>query len=345
MSDYKILKPGKEWESEYLALDKRDIFYNSDYYQVNGHYAGWEPEMFVFSVDGKKIIYPYVKKPIRELGFGWEFVDFFDISTLEYGGAICGLGITLEIFQKFLDSFSEYCSANGIVSEFVRLHPFSVGSEFYGVTGSSKKVYYVDLNKSKEEILSEFKKSNYNSITKAQRSDVSVYKTIKSEHIAKFFDIYQETMKLRGAENFYFYSLEFIQQLIEKLKDKVKLFVAEREGKIIAGSLFLYDNDIVHYYLSGLNRGESVYSPSNLILYTAILDAKDSGFRLFNLGGGYSPADGLDNFKSSFTATSKNFYRFTKIHNQEVYDKIVNAKKATAEGKSYNKDYFPAYRG
>jgi len=59
------------------------------------------------------------------------------------------------------------------------------------------------------------------------------------------------------------------------------------------------------------------------------------GSRIFDLGGGYGDS-GLLNFKKSFSKNTADFYTYSRIHNQEVYDRLCKNKPET--------DFFPRYR-
>ncbi len=349
-SEFEILKPGKRWKEEYLSFANRDIFYNPEYYQINAEYANWQAELFLFRNKAYKIIYPYVKKPIGKLEFingSTELANLFDISTLEYGGPIIEGHADESSIKEFHNSFTNYCKENKIVSEFIRLHPFQANHRHYPEPKSVKNVFYMDLTKPHREILLDFKKSNKNAITKARRVNVNVHQTKKADEIAEFYKIYFNLMKTKNAEQFYFYSLDFVKNLIKRLGEKAKLYVAEHNNKIIAGSFFLYDNHAVHYYLAANAKEFSQHCPGNLILYAAIIDSKNEGYKTFNLGGGYQQNDGLERFKATFTKTKKIFYRHTKIHNTQAYEMLSNMKAefCAKKQKAYNLNYFPAYRG
>ena len=64
------------------------------------------------------------------------------------------------------------------------------------------------------------------------------------------------------------------------------MFYAEHEGEIIAMSIILYDNNIMHYHLSGAKYEYRPLAPTNLLLFEAALWGYKQGFKSFHLGGG-----------------------------------------------------------
>ncbi|MBD3313680.1 GNAT family N-acetyltransferase [Candidatus Woesearchaeota archaeon] len=345
----------EEWKKLVEMLPVKDIFYSQDYLEINADAAGFKAEMFVYEEGDNMILYPYLKKPIHVLPFLEKQKDnkkMYDITTLEYGGPAARLSDEVrdggkQLFKEFKKEFNRYCRQNSIITEWARLHPFIENHKLTEESEHVKDVYYINLSRQEDEIVDGFEKRNRNSISKSKRSGVTVKRSKDRDNLDAFYSIYCETMDRRKAEGFYYYSRDFFDDLIRKLGDSVQLFLAKHDGKTIGASFFLAENDIVHYYLSGMDHGYSRYCPNNIILKEAILWAKNKGFRIFNLGGGYSAGDSLSKFKSGFSSTQVPFYRYTKVHNKEAYESLCELKRSYDKEKNIKGDphYFPLYRG
>ena len=86
----------------------------------------------VYRAAGAAIIYPFILRPIRHLQHG-RFCNgkiLYDaINPFEYGGpAVMGRAAP-ELFDGFLEAFHTFCRKTGIVSEFLRLHPYLTSPE------------------------------------------------------------------------------------------------------------------------------------------------------------------------------------------------------------------------
>ena len=122
------------------------------------------------------------------------------------------------------------------------------------------------------------------------------------------------------------------------LKNNIKIVLARYEGKIIAGSIFLFKGGIVHYWLSATDIEYRKLYPTNLLLLKSILLFKDNGQKTFFLMGGTD--EKLRKFKESFSNTSVKFHTLSRIHDNEKYSRLV--KHANQDNKT--SDFFPEYR-
>lgn len=348
-TEWCVMSPGRQWYDVYAGFSNRDIFYNPDYYRINGEYAGWDPKIFVFTCNGTQIIYPYLKKSMHTLEFlrDTPLNAYADITTLEYGGPISEGLITPEVMREFTAAFSEHCVDAGIVSEYARFNPFSRAMHHLSAVQHTKDVFYIDMTKPRAEITHEFKKSSRNAITKAGRERVEIYDSRRVDDLESFYHIYTENMRRKGADMFYFYSIDYMKAIVRELGRRIRLIVAAIDGEVIAGSFFLYDNKTAHYYLSALAQKYKSAGATNLTLSQEIMYAKEQGYLTFNLGGGYVPGDGLEWFKRSFTRTFRPFYSCKKVHAPHIYKQLSQIRGAWAqrEQKPYNLSYFPEYRG
>ena len=99
---------------------------------------------------------------------------------------------------------------------------------------------------------------------------------------------------------------------------------AKFEDKVIATSIFMYDDKNMHYYLSGADRNYMNLAPNNLLLYKAAEIGKEMGLKSFHLGGGVSDNDALFSFKKSFNQNGiLDFYIGRVVYNENIFDKLV----------------------
>jgi len=357
----------KAWKERIAALSPRDVFYTPEYLmafercpagETRTNFGG-EAYLFVYGDEDNFIVHPFFKRDLQDLPFYTSVLQAqkpsHDIAS-PYGYAGPAARVThpnLEstLWKGFLDEFHKFCAENNIVSEFVRLNPLLRNHEpLSSVTGGLKEsgtVVYVDLTAGEDALWKNLEKPNRNCITKARRENVEISRTKKRDDLKVFYDIYNKSMDRRNAKRMYYFPMEFYDLLLDLLKENVSLFVAKHEGEIISASLFIGEENFIHYFLSGTCPETRSLGSNNLLLYEAMLWAKGEGYKTFNLGGGYQAGDSLFRFKSTFSNTTANFYTYRKVHDEPKYRALCSARDAYDQsiGKSLiESDYFPRYR-
>jgi len=349
----------EDWERLVNRLPFKDTFITPEYAQISKAYFKNEPQLFVYGNEDNYITYFFIKRRISELPFitsndlgGGEY---FDIISPEYGGPVGYFSdeqIEKELFKEFFVKFDLFCEENNIVSEFCRLNPFLPSLHIiieFRLAEKNRDVVYIDLTKGEEEIWNGFRKGTKSSTQKGLKSGVKVSHSKSPIHIQRMYEIYTHTMERNKAKEDYFHSKRFFELLIETLGDKVEMFVAEYDGRTVSASLFLTYGDVCHYFLSGTDEDYFRVCPNDVILYEAIRWAKKNGFRIFHLGGGYQPNDGLFHFKSGFSKTFAEFFVYKKIHNLEYYNTLClkrdkYEKSLIPDSKVKDPGFFPEYR-
>jgi hypothetical protein len=101
---------------------------------------------------------------------------------------------------------------------------------------------------------------------------------------------------------------------------------------------------IVQFHLSGTAEDHLRLSPSKLMIDQVWRAARQSGARLFHLGGGVGAGrDSLFEFKSRFSNWRMPFHTWRVIADQDQYRALADTG-ASSAGDGENADYFPHYR-
>ena len=245
------------------------------------------------------------------------------VSVYGYGGMLDNGIIDIDLFDN-------WCKDNHIVSEFVRLHPFvenhKLCDQWGGHVVRSGSVAYIDLTQTEDQIWHGFDKGCRSAIKKAKGKVAFSREGVTNGFLA----LYTNTMDRREASGNYYFAPDFWRKL--EVMHPVTYFTSE------SAALFWFYGDYATYFLSATVLPN--FGSMNLILWTAIKEAKSRGCKIFNLGGGLHDGDSLSSFKRSFTKTTKPFYTYRKIHNPKVYEELCRAKGIEADSDGF----FPAYR-
>ena len=336
----------EQWDNAVRSFNDYDVYWLNGYVKSFQIHGDGEPLLFFYDDGTTRGINVVMKRDIaKDKRFKGKIPEnlYFDISTpYGYGGWI----IEGEGTDKLFAAYEDWIKKNGIISEFVRFHPFIKNSgkctDFYEVIRLGT-VVHMDLDSPKviwDNIISK----NRNMIRKAIKNDVKVYNGRFPSIYEKFREIYNGTMDKDNADKYYYFAPEFYTTLLEDLPDNAQVFWAEKDGQVIAASIMLAANGHMNYHLSGSIREYGTLAPTNLILHRAALWGCANGYKTFNLGGGLgSGVDNLFRFKKAFYRGDdlNFFYVGRKIYDREGYDRLTQIRGDSIE----NNNFFPIYRG
>ena len=89
------------------------------------------------------------------------------------------------------------------------------------------------------------------------------------------------------------------------------LLVAVYAGQTIAGTLYLHWKDTCYYKFNASDTEHLSLRPNNLLLWRGIVEAKERGFKLLDLGRSNAQQEGLVGFKRTFGATEEDLLSIT----------------------------------
>lgn len=341
------LKGTGRWQDRLaeLSSNKRDIYFTPEYYSLYQNYGDGEARCFVFEHEGEVVLYPFLINPITPLGYKLD-KEYYDIQgAYGYNGIITS-SEDAGFIAAFWKAFDAYCQDNDIVAEFTRFHPLLNNQRLASLkmkTFFSRHTVALDLTD--DDIwMHQISSKNRNMIRKAEKEGVTI---VESDDYETFRRLYDGTMTDLHAEDFYFFPKSYYDEYKQTFQGESMLCLAMLDGKAIAGSMFMFSDDYAHYHLSARDREYSRYAANNLILWYAIQKAKERGCKWFHFGGGTTgnDDDSLLKFKKEFSKTLCEFWIGKRVHNQAVYDQIVEQWKTNhPESYEQNKVKLLGYR-
>lgn len=250
--------------------------------------------------DQKLLSYALVEK--RDIGLGYD--GFFCI-----GGPVVNRKNSL---QELSGAIKELSFKEKVV--FTQIEPLSsmvlAGfKEGFYKNFIEKNTAIIDLHQDDETILARMKPKGRYNIRVAQKAGVQVEQvSYTEEHLNLFYEILGETLERDGfAANSREYFRIFLQYL-EKQK-LGGLFMATREGEVIATGIFIFYKKTALYYY-GASSSDNVkrkYMASYLLQWKATQEAKNRGCEVFDFLGIAdskeidSPLAGVTDFKLKLT--------------------------------------------
>lgn len=340
------------WDEIVKSFAQYDVYYLSGYVKSFQLHGDGDPLLFYYDTNGLRGICVMMKRDISKINHFHEIISensLYDlISPYGYGGFLFEGNTNIEKLQQFDEEYKNLLVSEKIVSTFTRFHPQLSNADFFRSTSEVidlGKTIEMDLT-SEEIIWTNISSKNRNVIRGAEKKGVLIKRGKSIELFDRFIEIYNATMDKDNADDYYYFQKDFYTTLHKELYDNYDMYYAEYEGKIIAMTIIIYANDIIHYHLSGSIYEYRNLAPSNLLLYKVALWGAQNGFKTFHLGGGVgSGEDGLFKFKKAFNRNSGlQFSIAKKIIDVNAYSKLINIRKEKDLSFNESSTFFPLYR-
>jgi hypothetical protein len=155
---------------------------------------------------------------------------------------------------------------------------------------------------------SKFNATIRNQIRRAERDGVTVRRATTPELVSAYHQLHLELVEEKGAFNIV-YPEKLFQELV-RLEQDVWLLLAEFQGQVIGGAVFLRDGDSLLYWHSSARRAFSKQFPACALLNRAIQLGHELNLRTVNFGASAGKPS-LEQFKSFWAAEPQTCYRFS----------------------------------
>lgn len=318
----------------------KDIYYSKEYLSL---YLKEDEEIFEFEYKEDDFIFYNIaiKKPILRIGNQIISDGYFDIETAYgYGGFYVNTENNIFLKSAF-EKYIQKCLEENVIAEFIRFHTFNnfplKDSKFLNMNIYDRDVVYIDLALSKDERWKNYSSNTRNILRKCNKELVFQ----KSNNLDKFVELYEKTMKKNNATEFYYFSNEYYEQLVNN--KNIELYEIQKDGEVISSVFFMFSDEFGHYHLSANSYDMRQFNANYFMLDNIFEIAKEKRKKFFILGGGTTSIkdDSLLKFKQKFSPLSKPFYISGKIYNHEMYNKYVAI---WAEQSKHKIKYFLKYR-
>ena len=159
----------------------------------------------------------------------------------------------------------------------------------------------IALHKGEEYIFQRLSRNARKSIRRAIKREVTVRTIQTEEEIKGYYEVYRDTINRWGDATKYIYPQEIFLNIFRDAGDAVKIWVAEKNGKIIAVLTVFYWNSLVTPFHTASLKDYFDCCPNNILHMEVIKDAINKNYRYYDFGpsGG---EDGVVQFKKSFRA-------------------------------------------
>lgn len=168
-----------------------------------------------------------------------------------------------------------------------------------------------------ENIMNSYESSARRNVRKAIKENVIV--EIDNSQIYFLYETHYENITSIGGKAKDKKFFELIDKHFEKGKD-YNIYIANLNDKKIGALLLFYYNETVEYFTPAAVSEYRNVQALPLIIYQAMCEANQKGFKWWNWGGTWLTQDGVYKFKNKFGAVDKEYKYFIKINNENIYN-------------------------
>ncbi len=336
----KTITECRQWTEALEAFPDRDFYFTWDYHRLEADRNNGTPVLFVFERQDFHAALPLIVRDIP----GARLKD----ATSVYGYAGPLAAGTSDAPTEFATQLREVLDEMQVVSVFSRLHPVLDSAELLaglGEVADAGQTISIDLTESDDEQWRQHRGNLKRDIKSLRASNVEVAEALDQKDVESFVEIYNDTMRRRGAVESYLISTELIQTLRASDQFDARLFKCELDGRMICGGLFIACGGMLQYHWSGTDAEHYRLAPTKLLLDHVRRWATDAGLRVFHLGGGVGgEADSLFRFKKGFSRNAHEFRLWRWVVREDDYADLCRRRDADYSGPELSNGFFPFYR-
>ncbi len=174
---------------------------------------------------------------------------------------------------------------------------------------SSGFTHILSTEKGYDEIWTAYNKRVRGAVRKAAKSGVVVRETENEMEMIEFYRMYMALMERFNSTPKPYELLRYLQT-----SPIARLVVAELDGQIIGGLLFLHFNSSVRLWCEASDPSFLKYRPNNAVIDYIIRWACEHGYLRVDFGASPPENSGLIAFKEEWKAQKARFYTFTKLN-------------------------------
>lgn len=276
----------------------------------------------VVDIRAKRGCYLHLRHGPVFLDFNYKYFDFLMkyIKSIAYNKNVSFIRISPLIKRELLENCN--FRKNGFID--APIHNMD-----------AETCWILGISKSEDQLSREMRKTHRYLIKKGRSVGVRILQTKKNSDIDIFLNLYKDLSQRK-----HFIPHKGIREEFEifSKENKEVLLLAKYEGKVIAGALVIFLQDMAIYRHGATSTQYKNIPASYLLQWEAIREAKKRGIKFYNFWG-ISPADaknhpwqGLTLFKTGFGGERREFIHahdlplniwYWKIYMIEYLNKVI----------------------
>lgn len=322
----------EEWLAaiQQLPLERQDVYFLPEYLYPYAESEGVEACCVVYTNKDAIFMYPFLKSVIQQDELFPHLEGLQDVqSAYGYGGPVVNAAGEDPVFlDEVWKIFSDWCSGEQVISEFVRFHPLLDNVRW---ASQAMKIFKdritvpIMLENYPQAVLdSSYYRVHRQMLRKAERVGFTFHTLSARSELSWFVPLYQNTQDFLQAGDETRFGSDYFRCLIEGFDAKAWLGVVKHSGEIAAAALVLEGTTFLHSHLMGYRRDIKTSGMTNLLYYGIAEEGVKRGKTILHMGGGRTnhENDSLLRFKESLSSERRTFWLGTLCHNHVLYDDL-----------------------
>lgn len=281
----------REWDRLWAACDYATYFHSREWAEIWQGYNDGEcrpPAYLLRFSDGKTALLP--------LAWYSHLQTYYSTLPSSYGGLLAREPLETAHFDATIAFVRETLGAL-----FIRVNPFwdgfdPVRSRWRFQTDETEALR---LDVGMDKLVRAWTKGHKSAASKARREGVTVrWASVREDWLA-YFALYEASLARWGERASSRYRWELFDRMCERNSPNIKLWLAEHDGRTVAGALCLYAGRHAAYWHGAALESGFPLRPVQLLIHEILRHAVGSGCLWFDFGpsGGH---EGVRAFKRGF---------------------------------------------
>ena len=269
---------GTEWTHRVSAYRELSLIQCGEFGETKSQLEGWSVERGTFIADAAEVgAFQILIKELPVIGGG--------LAWLNRGPLMTEPGHANDIFAALK---RHYADERGY---YLRIAPAASDEEFTapagfqaaGANGWASAI--LDLTPDADKLRSNLRRNWRSHLNKAGRSELAVSVGVDGAPFDTFLESYTIFMKQLGLNAGVAPAFFARLQGLLPPEDRMRAYVAELDGDVVAGVLIAGYGDTAEYIAAHSTDAGRKLGAGQLLLWNAIADAKEAGFARFDLSG------------------------------------------------------------
>jgi lipid II:glycine glycyltransferase (peptidoglycan interpeptide bridge formation enzyme) len=307
----------KEWEEIILKSDNAYFFSSPTWAKIiEKSYDEYCTATRLYNVNGKSILIPMMEKNT----YGKHVYGFklFDSMPMGPGGLFSESEITTDDFRFLIDDIIGsrhilYLALPPFVNKFSPGKSTTKIKDKWNIKDEWNHTYILNLeNKDFEDIWKNYKKRTRGAIRKAIKSGVEIRDGTSLDDFRAFYNIWS-----KASQNWEYqetHSFKFFHNLHKYGSPHVKLSLATKDNKTIAGLISLHYTKTIYHAFMAYKEEYGTFNPTRILFNDSIKQACQEEYKHIDFGSS-GKLDGVRRIKEGFRAEKVETKKYLALSN------------------------------
>ncbi len=338
-----------EWVRLWESSAERDVFAHPTYAE---QFAGEGDDVLcaVGLWDDGGVLFPLLLRPIDRLPWASGAPSRDATTPYGYGGPTRLREPAVEQEAAFFSELESQLRAKQVVAAFSRLSLFPGLAAIppnWKVTEVAPNVV-CSLHRPPEEQWREYAHKVRKNVNRARQHGLRCEIDLEGRRLDDFLAVYESTMARRGASDSYLFPRTFFEKLLT-IPSACVYFHVLAGDRVVSTELVLRSRRHLYSFLGGTLSDAFELRANDLLKHEVIGWGHAEGLEAFVLGGGFTPGDGIFQYKKAFAPDGVVPFRTASlVLLPSECASLVERRTAWAaeRGESWSprETYFPPYR-